>query len=96
MSGPPNYSTIIENRILYPSTTSNAIHADALMKQSRKRKSKERRADILMHGWATSKDPDMLLFARGLPETKWKTSGYRDDAIEAVSKIQFGLPLLSD
>jgi hypothetical protein len=42
----------------------------SLMKQSRKGESKERLVDILMYGWATSKDPDMLLLARGLPEAK--------------------------
>jgi hypothetical protein len=40
------------------------------MKQSRKGESKERLVDILMYGWATSKDPDMLPLARGLPEAK--------------------------
>jgi hypothetical protein len=37
----------------------------SLMKQSRKGESKERLVDILMYGWATSKDPDILLLARG-------------------------------
>jgi hypothetical protein len=39
----------------------------SLMKQSRKGESKERLVDILMYGWATSKDPDILLLARGMP-----------------------------
>jgi hypothetical protein len=39
----------------------------SLMKQSRKGESKERLVGILMYGWATSKDPDMLLLARRLP-----------------------------
>ena len=42
----------------------------SLMKQSRKGESKERLVEILMYGWATSKDPDMLLPARRLPEAK--------------------------
>ncbi|MER8480045.1 hypothetical protein [Mesorhizobium sp. M1163] len=40
------------------------------MKQSGMGERKERLVDILMYGWATSKDPDTLLLARGLPEAK--------------------------
>ncbi|MER9598813.1 hypothetical protein [Mesorhizobium sp. M0244] len=40
------------------------------MEQPRKDESKERLVDILMYGWATSKEPDMLLLARGLVEAK--------------------------
>ncbi|RWP79961.1 hypothetical protein [Mesorhizobium sp.] len=49
------------------------------MKQSRKGESKERLVDILMYGWATSKDPDMLLLAKGLPEAKLPNLSCRID-----------------
>ncbi|MER8792517.1 hypothetical protein NKH71_32765 [Mesorhizobium sp. M0983] len=49
------------------------------MKQPRKGESKERLVAISRYGWATSKDPDMLLLARGLPEAKLPTLSCRID-----------------
>ncbi|WP_292313724.1 hypothetical protein, partial [Mesorhizobium sp.] len=51
----------------------------SLMKQSRMGESKERLVDILVYGWATSKDPDMLLLARSLQEAKLPNLSCRID-----------------
>ena len=62
------------------------------MKQSSKGERKERLVAILMYGWATSKDPDMLLLARGLPEAKMPNLSCRFDAglrqIKAISPLR--------
>ncbi|MER8779085.1 hypothetical protein NKJ09_27555 [Mesorhizobium sp. M0189] len=54
------------------------------MKQSGMGERKERLVDILMYGWATSKDPDTLLLARGLPEAKLPNLACRIDNELAV------------